>query len=60
MIRDFIFRDGAIILPHLKIYLNGDSLPHVKNYPKGRTMIPSASGKEPGERGVKDEAEHGD
>jgi hypothetical protein len=43
-----------------KIHLNGDSLPHVKNYPNGRTMMPSASGKEPGERGVEDEAEHGD
>jgi hypothetical protein len=47
------------ILPHLKIYLKGDSLPHVKNYPKGRTMMPSASGEEPDERGVEDGAKHG-
>jgi hypothetical protein len=47
-------------LPHLKIYLKGDSLPHEKNYLKRWKMMPSVSGEKPDERGVEDGAKYGD
>jgi hypothetical protein len=48
------------ILPHLKIYLSADSLPHEKNYLKRWTMTSSTPGATLGERGVEDGAKHGD
>jgi hypothetical protein len=51
---------GPPILPHLKIYLNVDSLPHEKNYLKSRKMTSSASGKMLGERGVSNGVNNGD
>jgi hypothetical protein len=50
----------AYILPHLKIYLEGDSLPHEKNYLKSRRMTSSTSGKMLGERGVGNGVNNGD
>ena len=47
------------ILPHLKIYLNVDSLPHEKNYLKRWKMTSKKSGKRPDERGVSNGVNNG-
>jgi hypothetical protein len=48
------------ILPHLKIYLSGDTLPHEKNYLKRWKMTSSTSGIRTGERGVGNGVNNGD
>jgi hypothetical protein len=48
-----------IILPHLKIYLEVDTLPHEKNYPNGGKMTPWTPEGRYGVRGVEDGADNG-